>query len=218
MTLLERFVPTPAARHEPATPVIPVIVLDDARQAVPLAQACQAGGLEVLEITLRTPAGLESLRRIAAEVPGVCVGAGTVTTVGDVARVAAAGARFAVSPGFDRELVAAARDQGLPLLPGVMTPSEAMAAINEGLDFLKLFPAGAAGGPALLKALSGPFPTLRFCATGGIDARNAAEYLALPNVIAVGGSWITPASAIALGNWSEVTRLAREAAALRRPA
>ena len=218
MTLLERFVPTPSARHEPSAPVIPVIVLEDARNAVPLAQACHAGGLEVLEITLRTPAGLESLRRIAAEVPGVCVGAGTVTTVGDVTRVAAAGARFAVSPGFDRELVAAARDLGLPLMPGVMTPSEVMAAVNEGLDFLKLFPAAVAGGVALLKALAGPFPTLRFCATGGIDARNAAEYLALSNVVAVGGSWVTPASAIALSDWPAVTRLAREAAALRRPA
>lgn len=218
MTLLELFDPPPAARHEPPAPVIPVIVLDDARHAVPLAQACVAGGVEVLEVTLRTPAGLESLRRIAAEVPGAWVGAGTVTTVTDVVRVAGAGARFAVSPGFDTAVAAAARDHGLPLMPGVMTPSEVMAALACGLSLLKFFPAAAAGGVAMLKALAGPFPAVRFCPTGGIDARSAPDYLALPNVVAVGGSWFTPASAIAREDWAAVTTLARAAAALRRGA
>ncbi|MEI7445304.1 MAG: bifunctional 4-hydroxy-2-oxoglutarate aldolase/2-dehydro-3-deoxy-phosphogluconate aldolase [Burkholderiales bacterium] len=216
MTLLELFDPSPAARHEPPAPVIPVIVLDDARHAVPLARACADGGVDVLEVTLRTPAGLESLRRIAAEVPSAWVGAGTVTTVADVVRVAAAGARFAVSPGFDPAIVAAARDHGLPLMPGVMTPTEVMAALAQGLSLLKLFPAAVAGGVAMLKALAGPFPGVRFCPTGGIDARSAPDYLALPNVVAVGGSWLTPASAIARGDWAAITTLARAAAALRR--
>ena len=216
MTLLELLDPPPSARSGPTAPVVPVIVLDDARHAVPLAQACVAGGVTVLEVTLRTAAGLESLRRIAAEVPGAWVGAGTVTTVADVVRVAAAGARFAVSPGFDRAIAAAARDQGLPLMPGVMTPSEVMAAMAEGIGLLKLFPAAAAGGVAMLKALHGPFPSIRFCPTGGIDARSAPDYLALPNVVAVGGSWLTPASAIAREDWAAVTTLARAAASLQR--
>jgi 2-dehydro-3-deoxyphosphogluconate aldolase/(4S)-4-hydroxy-2-oxoglutarate aldolase len=216
MTLLEIFDPQPTAGRTPAAPVVPVIVLDDARHAVPLARACLAGGIAALEVTLRTPAGLEAIRRIAAEVPDAWVGAGTVTTVADVARVAAAGARFAVSPGFDRAVAAAARDHGLPLMPGVMTPSEAMAAVAEGFDLLKFFPAGAAGGVSMLKALAGPFPALRFCPTGGIDARSALEYLALPNVVAVGGSWLTPASAIDREDWAAITTLARAAAALRK--
>lgn len=218
MSLLELFDPPAAGRHESPAPVIPVIVLDDARLAVPLAHACVAGGVDVLEVTLRTPAGLDALRRIAAEVPQARVGAGTVTTVADVVRVAAAGARFAVSPGFDRAVAAAARDHGLPLMPGVMTPSEVMAAAAEGLSLLKLFPAAAAGGLAMLKALHGPFPSVRFCPTGGIDARSAPDYLALPNVVAVGGSWLTPESAIARQDWAAVTTLARAAAALRRAA
>jgi 2-dehydro-3-deoxyphosphogluconate aldolase/(4S)-4-hydroxy-2-oxoglutarate aldolase len=214
MTLLELFDPQPGGVRSPMAPIVPVIVLDDPRHAVPLARACVAGGVEVLEITLRTPAGLEAIRRIAAEVPDAWVGAGTVTTVADVERVAAAGARFAVSPGFDRAVAAAARDHGLPLMPGVMTPSEVMAAISEGFGLLKFFPAGAAGGVPMLKALAGPFPTLRFCPTGGIDARSAPEYLALPNVVAVGGSWLTPASAIAREDWAAVTTLARAAASM----
>jgi 2-dehydro-3-deoxyphosphogluconate aldolase/(4S)-4-hydroxy-2-oxoglutarate aldolase len=216
MTLTERLVAAPGGTGDLAAPVIPVIVLDDARHAAPLAHACVAGGIELLEVTLRTPAGLESIRRIVAEVPRAVVGAGTVTTPAEVARVAAAGARFAVSPGFDPALAAAARDHGLPLMPGVMTPSEAMAAMAAGLTLLKFFPAAAAGGPAMLRALAGPFPTLRFCPTGGVDARNAGEYLALPNVVAVGGSWITPASAIAREDWAAVTTLARAAASLPR--
>ena len=215
MTLQDLFRPSPSTPIEPAAPVIPVIVLDDARHAVPLARACVAGGVRVLEVTLRTPAGLEAIRRIAAEVPDAWVGAGTVTSAADVGRVAAVGARFAVSPGFDRSVAAAARDLGLPLMPGVMTPSEAMAAMAEGLSMLKFFPAAAAGGIPMLRALAGPFPGASFCPTGGIDARSAAEYLALDNVLAVGGSWLTPASAIAREDWAAVTTLARAAASLR---
>ncbi|MFO0458842.1 MAG: bifunctional 4-hydroxy-2-oxoglutarate aldolase/2-dehydro-3-deoxy-phosphogluconate aldolase [Burkholderiales bacterium] len=215
MTLLDLFEPSPASPIEPAAPVIPVIVLEDARHAVPLAHACVAGGVRVLEVTLRTPAGLEAIRRIAAEVPDAWVGAGTVTSAADVGRVAAVGARFAVSPGFDRSVAAAARDLGLPLMPGVMTPSEAMAAMAVDLTLLKFFPAAAACGLPMLKALSGPFPGLRFCPTGGVDARNAAEYLALDNVVAVGGSWLTPPAAIAREDWAAITTLARAAASLR---
>jgi 2-dehydro-3-deoxyphosphogluconate aldolase/(4S)-4-hydroxy-2-oxoglutarate aldolase len=141
-----------------------------------------------------------------------------VTALPDVARVAAAGARFIVSPGFDRSIAAAARDRGLQLMPGVMTPSEVMAAMAEGLSLLKFFPAGMAGGIPMLKALAGPVPTVRFCPTGGIDARSASDYLALPNVVAIGGSWLTPASAIARQDWAAVTTLARGAAALTRGA
>jgi len=217
MTLSDVFDAAAAAAGCAVAPVIPVIVLDDARSAVPLARACVAGGVTVLEVTLRTPAGLESIRRIAAEVPEAWVGAGTVTSVGDVARVAAAGARFAVSPGFDRAIAAASRDRDLPLMPGVMTPSEVMAALVEGLSVLKFFPAAPAGGVAMLRALAGPFPGVRFCPTGGIDARVAPDYLALPNVMAVGGSWLTPPGAIAREDWAAITTLARAAASLRAP-
>jgi 2-dehydro-3-deoxyphosphogluconate aldolase/(4S)-4-hydroxy-2-oxoglutarate aldolase len=216
MNLRNLLDPPDAARLGRTVPVVPVIVLDDARDAVPLARACIDGGVTVLEVTLRTPAGLESIRRIAAEVPGARVGAGTVTTVAEVARVAAAGASFIVSPGFDRAIVAAARDHGIDVMPGVMTPSEVMAAMAEGLSLLKFFPAGVAGGIPMLKALAGPFPSVRFCPTGGIDARNAPDYLALPNVVAIGGSWLTPAAAIARRDWPAITTLARSAAALSR--
>jgi 2-dehydro-3-deoxyphosphogluconate aldolase/(4S)-4-hydroxy-2-oxoglutarate aldolase len=216
MTLTDMLDPPCADRGARVAPVIPVIVLEDPDMAVPLARACVEGGVTVLEVTLRTPAGLESIRRIAAEVPEAWVGAGTVTSLADVARVAAAGARFIVSPGFDRSIAAAARDRGLQLMPGVMTPSEVMAAMAEGLSLLKFFPAGMAGGIPMLKALAGPFPTVRFCPTGGIDARSASDYLALPNVVAIGGSWLTPASAIARQDWAAVTTLARGAAALTR--
>ena len=218
MTLLEFLAPGGSDARDRPAPVVPVIVLDDARHAVPLARACVAGGIEVLEVTLRTPAGLEAIRRIAAEVPEARVGAGTVTGTADVARVAAAGARFVVTPGFERSVCAAARDHGIPLMPGVMTPSEAMAAMGEGLTLLKFFPAAVAGGTTMLRALAGPFPSLRFCPTGGVDARSAPDYLALPNVVAVGGSWVTPASAIARQDWAAVTTLARAAASLGPPA
>jgi 2-dehydro-3-deoxyphosphogluconate aldolase/(4S)-4-hydroxy-2-oxoglutarate aldolase len=167
-------------------------------------------------VTLRTAAGLESIRRIAAEVPEAVVGAGTVTAPAELAEVAAAGARFVVSPGFDRGLVAAARDRSMPIVPGVMTPSEVMAGMAEGLTLLKLFPAAVAGGVAMLQALAGPFPGVRFVPTGGIDARTAAQYLAQPNVLAVGGSWLVPASAMERQDWAAVTTLARAAASLRR--
>lgn len=214
--MLEELLGSVSPASGPAVaPVVPVIVLADVLHAVPLARACVDGGVTVLEVTLRTPAGLESIRRIAAEVPQARVGAGTVTSIADVERVARAGARFVVSPGFDRGIVAAARDHGLPILPGVMTPSEVMAAMAEDLSVLKFFPAAAAGGVPMLRALAGPFPSLRFCPTGGIDARNAADYLALPNVVAVGGSWLTPASALVRQDWAAITTLARAAAALR---
>jgi 2-dehydro-3-deoxyphosphogluconate aldolase/(4S)-4-hydroxy-2-oxoglutarate aldolase len=216
MSLRNLLDPSGAVGLERIAPVMPVIVIDHVQDAVPLARACVEGGVSVLEVTLRTAAGLESIRRIAAEVPGAWVGAGTVTTVPEVARVAEAGARFIVSPGFDRVIVAAARDLGIDVMPGVMTPSEVMAAMAEGLSLLKFFPAGAAGGIPMLKALAGPFPAVRFCPTGGIDARNAPDYLALPNVVAIGGSWLTPAAAIARRDWAAITTLARSAAALAR--
>ena len=197
-------------------PAIPVIVLNDPLQAVPLARALAAGGVRILEITLRTAAGLESIRRVAAEVPDVLVGAGTVCNRQDMAAVKAAGARFAFSPGFDESLVEAAKEYDLEFVPGVMSPSEVMRAQNAGCGVMKLFPASLAGGIPMLKALAGPFPNARFCPTGGVDGKTAADYLALPNVVAVGGSWITPAAAQDAGDWARITELARSATALRR--
>lgn len=204
--------PNPAASD---SPVIPVIVVDDAADAVPLARACLAGGLDMLEITLRTPAALEAIRRIAAEVPGARVGAGTVTRPEEFGQVRAAGARFAFSPGFAGDMLAAARDAGIDWLPGVATASEVMAAQRQGLERLKFFPAVPAGGIALLDALAGPFPGIRFCPTGGIDADNAAAWLARPNVFAVGGSWPTPRRLVAARDWDGITALCRHAAASR---
>ena len=193
-------------------PVIPVLTIGDPDAAVPLARALIDGGLPVLEVTLRTPKALEAIRRIAAEVPGAEVGAGTVTRPAEVEAAArAAGARFAVSPGLTPALAAAAREAELPLLPGVVTPSEALAARELGFTFLKLFPARAAGGPALLKSLAGPLPDLVFCPTGGIGAADFRDYLALKNVLCVGGSWVAPAAAVAAGDWPRITELAREA-------
>jgi 2-dehydro-3-deoxyphosphogluconate aldolase/(4S)-4-hydroxy-2-oxoglutarate aldolase len=212
MTLLQRL--DPGALH-PAAPVIPVIVLDDATRAVALARACAAGGVTILEVTLRTAAGLEAIRRIASEVPQVLVGAGTVLQPADVVAVAAAGARFVVSPGLDAATVQAAQQHGLEVMPGVMTPSEVMAAMRLGLSLLKFFPASAAGGVAMLQALGGPFPSIRFCPTGGIGAEAAPAYLALPNVVAVGGSWLTPAAAIAGGDWDLITARCAAASRLR---
>jgi len=197
------------------SPVIPVIVLKDAADAVPLARALLAGGVRALEVTLRTPAGLEAIRRIAAEVPDALVGAGTVTRPDELRAVKLAGARFAFSPGWAAELSQAADAEGVEFIPGVMTPSEAMAAANHGHRTLKLFPASVAGGVPMLKAMAGPFADLRFCPTGGVEATNAAQYLALPNVFAVGGSWLTPADAIAARDWPRITALAAQAAAAR---
>lgn len=197
-------------------PVIPVIVLHDVRHAVPMARALVAGGIRMLEVTLRTPQALECMRAIAAEVPDAVVGAGTVRTSADAAAAARAGARFAVSPGFTPAVGRACRDAGLPLLPGVATGSEIMTAQEEGFSALKFFPAVQAGGTAMLKAWQGPFGDVAFCPTGGIQPGNAAEFLALKNVACVGGSWLVPADALEQGDWSRITRLAREASALRR--
>ncbi|MBQ1082280.1 MULTISPECIES: bifunctional 4-hydroxy-2-oxoglutarate aldolase/2-dehydro-3-deoxy-phosphogluconate aldolase [unclassified Nocardiopsis] len=197
-------------------PVMPVVVVEDAEHAVPLARALVAGGLPGIEVTLRTPAALDAIERIAQEVPEAVVGAGTIVN-GEQARSAAkAGARFLVSPGCTPSLARAMADTGLPALPGVATVSEAMALLELGLTELKFFPAEASGGAAFLKSLTGPLPQVRFCPTGGITARSAQSYLALPNVGCVGGSWLTPAALVGEGRWDEVTELAREAAALER--
>lgn len=195
----------------PDTPVIPVVSLDRAEQAVPLARELVAGGVTMLEITLRAPAGLESIRRISAEVPEMRVGAGTVTRSHEFELVRAAGARLAFSPGFSPTLSGAAMRAGVQFIPGVMTPSEAVAAADAGHVWLKLFPAAAAGGVAMLRSLAAPLPRLRFCPAGGVDAGNAGAYLAVPNVFAVSATWLTPATALANGDWERVTALAREA-------
>jgi len=196
-------------------PVIPVIVVDELAKAVPLARALVEGGVRVLEVTLRTPVALQAIRAIADAVDGAIVGVGTITRPEDFDLAIAAGARFGVSPGLTPALTQAARASGLPLLPGVMTPSDAIAARAAGFTELKLFPAQQAGGIDMLKALGGPFPDVTFCPTGGVTAATAPQFLALPNVGCVGGSWLTPKDAVADGNWERVTALAREAAGLR---
>jgi 2-dehydro-3-deoxyphosphogluconate aldolase/(4S)-4-hydroxy-2-oxoglutarate aldolase len=196
-------------------PVIPVIVLHDVAHAVPLARALLAGGIRMLEITLRTPQALDCMSAIAAQVPDAVVGAGTVRTRADAQAAALAGARFAVSPGYTPEVGKACRDAGLPLLPGVATGSEIMAAQQDGYSALKFFPAMQAGGVAMLKAWSGPFTDARFCPTGGVTQANAKELLALPNVVCVGGSWLVPNEAMVQGNWERITQLAKEAVGLR---
>jgi 2-dehydro-3-deoxyphosphogluconate aldolase/(4S)-4-hydroxy-2-oxoglutarate aldolase len=195
-------------------PVLPVVVLDDAAVAVPLARALVAGGLRAIEVTLRTPAALDALRAIAAEVPEAVVGAGTVVTPDQVSACVAAGARFLVSPGWTEGLLAAMAASGLPFLPGVSTVSEVMALLERGVREMKFFPAEASGGTAWLKALAGPLPQARFCPTGGITPASAPEYLALPNVGCVGGSWMVPAEAMAARDWARIEELAREAAGL----
>lgn len=196
-------------------PVIPVIVIEQLEQAVPLARALVAGGVRVLELTLRTPVALQAIERVAGEVEGAIVGAGTITRPEDFDACIRAGVLFGVSPGLTPELAAAARDHGLALLPGVMTPSDVIAARASGFTELKLFPAQQAGGAGMLKALAGPFPDVRFCPTGGITAATAPDFLALPNVVCVGGSWMLPADAIRAGDWARITALATEAAKLR---
>jgi 2-dehydro-3-deoxyphosphogluconate aldolase/(4S)-4-hydroxy-2-oxoglutarate aldolase len=197
-------------------PVIPVIVLTDRSQAVPMARALLAGGIRMLEVTLRTPVALDCIEAIAREVPEAVVGAGTVRSAADAQAAALAGARFVVSPGYTHAVGRACHDLGLALLPGVATGSEIMMAQEDGYTALKFFPALQAGGVGMLKAWSGPFNDVRFCPTGGVTAQNASEFLALPNVACVGGSWLTPADALAAGDWARVTRLASEAASLRR--
>jgi 2-dehydro-3-deoxyphosphogluconate aldolase/(4S)-4-hydroxy-2-oxoglutarate aldolase len=196
-------------------PVVAVVVIERLADAVPMARALVAGGVLAIEVTLRTPVALEAMRAIGAEVEGAHVGAGTVITPADLAAAERAGARFAVSPGATATLVAAAADSALPWLPGVATASEAMAAQERGHQHLKLFPAEAAGGVALLRGLHGPLPGLRFCPTGGITPASAGSYLALPNVACVGGSWLTPADRVAAGDWPRIEALARAASSLR---
>ncbi|GAB2724864.1 bifunctional 4-hydroxy-2-oxoglutarate aldolase/2-dehydro-3-deoxy-phosphogluconate aldolase [Melaminivora jejuensis] len=196
-------------------PVIPVIVLHEVRHAVPLARALVAGGIRMLEITLRTPQALQAMRAIAAEVPQAVVGAGTVRQAADAEAAQRAGARFAVSPGLTPALARACRALALPLLPGVATASEIMAAQDEGLNALKFFPAMQAGGTAMLRAWQGPFADVLFCPTGGVQPDNAPQLLALPNVACVGGSWLAPAAALERGDWAQVTALARAACSLR---
>jgi 2-dehydro-3-deoxyphosphogluconate aldolase/(4S)-4-hydroxy-2-oxoglutarate aldolase len=195
-------------------PGLPVVVVDDAADAVPLARALVAGGLPAIEVTLRTPAALESIRAIAGAVPDAVVGAGTVLTPGQVAESVAAGARFLVSPGWTDVLLEAMRGSGVPFLPGVSTTSEVVALLERGVREMKFFPAQAAGGTAYLRSLAGPLPQVRFCPTGGIGPDTAPDYLALPNVGCVGGSWMLPADAVAARDWGRVELLAREAARL----
>jgi len=196
-------------------PVIPVIVLERVEHAVPLARALVEGGVRVLEVTLRTPAALACIEAIAREVPEAVLGAGTLRSAADVRAARDAGCVFGVSPGYTAAMGAACRDAGLPLLPGVATASEVMAANADGFNFLKFFPATAAGGIPLLKALAGPFPDVAFCPTGGITPETAPQFLALPNVKVCGGSWLTPADAVAAGDWARITTLARATRALR---
>jgi 2-dehydro-3-deoxyphosphogluconate aldolase/(4S)-4-hydroxy-2-oxoglutarate aldolase len=190
--------------------VIPVVVLEDAADAVPLARALLDGGVPIVEVTLRTPTALDAVRAIADEVPDMLVGAGTVLTAEQAKAATAAGARFLVSPGNTERLLDAFGEQGLPFLPGAATPSEMMRLLERGITEAKFFPAVPAGGVELLRAIYGPLPQLRFSANGGITARNMADFLALPNVACVGGSWITPADTLAARDWATITRLARE--------
>lgn len=195
-------------------PVLPVMVIASIDQALPLADALMAGGIRVLEITLRTDCALDAIKLISKERPDAIVGAGTLLTPQDAEKAARAGAKFGVSPGLTQNL---AEQDALPLLPGVATASEVMQALEWGYTHLKLFPAVPAGGVPLLKGIGGPLPQVRFCPTGGIDAKNAADFLALENVLCVGGSWVAPTKAMSEGNWAEITRLSAEAVATLSP-
>jgi 2-dehydro-3-deoxyphosphogluconate aldolase / (4S)-4-hydroxy-2-oxoglutarate aldolase len=197
-------------------PVIPVIVIQHLDDAVPMARALVDGGVKVLEVTLRTQVALQCMEAIARAVPEALVGAGTIRSVVDAQRARDAGCVFGVSPGYSHDIGTYCRNIGLPLLPGVATASEVMAANADGYDFLKFFPATAAGGIPMLKALAGPFPDVAFCPTGGITLETAPAFLALPNVKVCGGSWLTPADAVAAKDWKRITALAKEASALRR--
>jgi 2-dehydro-3-deoxyphosphogluconate aldolase/(4S)-4-hydroxy-2-oxoglutarate aldolase len=191
--------------------VVPVVVIEDASRAVDLARALVAGGIDVVEVTLRRPAALDALAAIARTVPEALAVAGTVVTPAQVQQVKDAGAQVVVSPGFSESVDAALREAGLPWLPGVATASDCMRAVAAGRTVAKFFPAEQAGGPSALKALSGPFPQMTFCPTGGVSLANLGSYLALPQVICVGGSWLVPADAIAAGDWAKITTLAKEA-------
>jgi len=197
------------------SPVIPVLTINRLAHAAPLAQALVRGGLRVLEVTLRTACGLDAISAMRAASPDAIVGAGTLTRAADFRDCAVAGAQFAVTPGLTPELVAASREADFPLLPGIMTPSELIAARSAGFVACKLFPASQAGGIGMLKALGGPFPDHVFCPTGGVTRANASEFLALPNVLCVGGSWIVPSAALEAADWDTIESLARDAATLR---
>lgn len=194
-------------------PIVPVLVIEDAAQARPLAEALVAGGLPALEVTLRTPAALDAIRRMA-EVPGGVVGAGTLVTPEDVRAAKAAGARFGVSPGATDRLIAACEAEGLPLLPGAATASEAMRLLEMGYDMLKFFPAEASGGAPALKAIGAPLPQISFCPTGGVSPGNAETYLSLPNVVCAGGSWVAPRDLVQAGDWAGIEALACAASRL----
>jgi 2-dehydro-3-deoxyphosphogluconate aldolase/(4S)-4-hydroxy-2-oxoglutarate aldolase len=196
-------------------PVVPVLIVDDVKSAVSLARALVAGGLKAIEITMRTPAALEAVRAVADEVEGAEVGAGTILNAAHWEAAVAAGSKFIVSPGTTQELLDAARGSSVPLLPGAATASEVMALREEGYQVLKFFPAEQAGGAAMLKAFSSPLAGTLFCPTGGISLKNAKDYLSLPNVICVGGSWVAPKELITAGDWAGITKLAAEAAALK---
>ncbi|WP_134665888.1 MULTISPECIES: bifunctional 4-hydroxy-2-oxoglutarate aldolase/2-dehydro-3-deoxy-phosphogluconate aldolase [unclassified Amycolatopsis] len=197
------------------SPVMPVVVIDDVDDAVPTARALLAGGIGVIELTLRTPVALTAIERVAAEVPDIVVGAGTVTSPEQARQAADAGAKFLVTPGCTDSVLDAAFATGLPFLPGAATVSEAMRLAERGLSALKFFPAEASGGAAFLKSIAGPLPELQFCPTGGISLSSAPSYLALPNVGCIGGSWLTPAKLLAAKDFAAVEKLAAEAAALR---
>ncbi|HEX3920307.1 MAG TPA: bifunctional 4-hydroxy-2-oxoglutarate aldolase/2-dehydro-3-deoxy-phosphogluconate aldolase [Caulobacteraceae bacterium] len=199
-----------------SAPVMPVVTLDDPAKAVALARALVAGGIRAIEVTMRTGAALEAVRAIARDVPEAIPGVGTVLTADHYDEAMQAGARFAISPGTTPALLAAVASGPIPYLPGVATASELMACLEAGIHICKFFPAADAGGVSALKSLGPPFPTARFCPTGGIDAASAAAYLALPNVLCVGGSWVVPRDAIAAGDFARIEQLAREAVALRR--
>jgi 2-dehydro-3-deoxyphosphogluconate aldolase/(4S)-4-hydroxy-2-oxoglutarate aldolase len=196
-------------------PVVPVLIIEDAKSAVPLARALVAGGLKAIEITLRTAAALEAVRLVAEEVEGAVVGAGTILNASHYAAAVDAGSQFIVSPGTTQELLDVARQSDIPLLPGAATASEVMALREEGYEVLKFFPAEQAGGAAYLKALSSPLAGTLFCPTGGISLKNAMDYLSLPNVVCVGGSWLAPKELVNAGDWAGITKLASEAAALK---
>lgn len=197
-------------------PVIPVLIVEEIDHAAPLARALAAGGLKALEVTLRTPVALDAIRAMTDAAPDAVVGVGTLRSAADVRDAVAAGARFGVSPGLSASVMDAAEDSGLPMLPGVATPSEAMAATERGLDILKFFPAEANGGIPVLKAWASPLAGLSFCPTGGVGPRNAADYLALPNVVCVGGSWVAPSELVRKADWNAITALARTASATAR--